>query len=75
MLGLLHPTGGVLVEAGPSAVGMAVVPVPGLVGHFVYCCLLFLLLEMACTASLYWFGLDYLLLLVVTVLGGCYMFL
>jgi hypothetical protein len=59
------------VEAGLSAVERAVVSVLGLVGHFVYYCLLFLLLEMVCTASLYWFGLDYLLLLVVTALGGC----
>ena len=71
MLGLLHPMGGVPVEAGPSAVGVAVVPVLGLVGHFVYCCLLFLLPLRVCTASLCWFGLGYLLLLVVTVLGGC----
>jgi hypothetical protein len=63
--------GGVPVEAGSSAVGMAVVAGPDEVGHSEYYYLLFLLLEMACTASLYWFGLDYLLLLVVTVLGGC----
>ncbi len=44
--------GGVPVEAGPSAVGMAVVPVQGLVGHFVYCCLLFLLL-LRCVLLLY----------------------
>ncbi len=58
-------------EAGSSAAEMAVVSVLGLVGHFVYYCLLFLLLEMVCTAFLYWFWLDYWLLLVVTVLGGC----
>ncbi len=63
--------GGGLVEAGSSAVGMAVVPVLDLVGHFVYCCLLFLLLLKVCTAFLCWFWLGYLLLLVVTVLGGC----
>ena len=50
MLELLRPMGGVLVEAGSSAVEMAVVSVLGLVGHFVYYCLLFLLLEMVCTA-------------------------
>ncbi len=44
--------GGVLVKAGPSVVGMAVVPVLGLVGHFVCCCLLFLLPLRVCTASL-----------------------
>ncbi len=58
-------------EAGSSAVEMAVVSVLGLVGHFVYYCLLFLLLEMVCTAFLYWFWLEYWLLLVATVLGGC----
>ncbi len=63
--------GGVLAEAGPFVVGLVVVSDLDLVGHFVYYCLLFLLLVMACTAFLYWFGLDYLLLLVVTVLGGC----
>ncbi len=61
-------------EAGLFAVERAVVFVLGLVGHFVYYCLLFLLLEMVCTVSLYWFWLDYLLLLVVIVLGGCYKF-
>ncbi len=63
--------GGVLVEAGPFVVGLVVVPGPDEVGHFECYYLLFLLLAMACTAFLYWFGLDYLLLLVVTVLGGC----
>ncbi len=63
--------GGVLIEAGPSVVVLAVVPVPDLVGHSEYYYLLFLLLLKVCTASLYLFGLDYLLLLVVTVLGGC----
>ena len=63
--------GGVLVEAGPFAVELVVVPGPDEVGHSEYYYLLSLLLEMACTASLYWFGLDYLLLLVVTVLGVC----
>ncbi len=63
--------GGVPVETELSAVGVAVVSGLGLVGHFECYCLLFLLLEMVCTASLYWFGLDYLLLLVVIVLGGC----
>ncbi len=58
-------------EAGSSAVGMAVVAGPDEVGHSEYYCLLFLLLKMVCTAFLYWFGLGYLLLLVVTVLGGC----
>ena len=58
-------------EAGSSAVDRAVVSVLGLVGHFVCYCLLLLLLEMVCTAFLYWFGLDYWLLQVVTVLGGC----
>ncbi len=67
--------GGGLVEAGPFVVGLVVVPGPDEVGHSEYYYLLPLLLEMACTTSLYWFGLDYLLLLVVTVLGGCYMFL
>ncbi len=71
LLELLRPLGGVPVEAGLFAVERAVVSVLGLVGHFVYYCLLFLLLEMVCTVSLYWFGLDYLLPLVVTVLGGC----
>ena len=52
LLGLLHPMGGVPVEAGPFAVGVAVVPVLGLVGHFVYCCLLFPLPLRVCTASL-----------------------
>ena len=37
-------------EAGSSVVERAVVSVLDLVGHFVYYCLLFLLLEMACTA-------------------------
>ncbi len=55
-----------------SAVEMAVVSVLGLVGHFVYYCLLFLLLEMVCTAFLYWFWLETLkfiadLLLLVTI--------
>ena len=63
--------GGVPVEVESFAVGRAVVPGLGLVGHFVYYCLLSLLLEMVCTAFLYWFGLDYWLPLVVTVLGGC----
>ncbi len=67
--------GGVLVEAGPFVVGLVVVPGLDEVGHFECYYLLFLLLVMACTAFLYWFGLDYLPLLVVTVLGGCYMFL
>ncbi len=52
MLELLHPMGGVLIEAGPSAVGLVVVPVLDLVGHFVYCCLLSLLLLKVYTASL-----------------------
>ena len=59
---------GGLGEAGSFAVGVAVVSDLGLVGHFEYYYLLFLLLEMVCTAFLYWFGLDYLQLLVVTVL-------
>ncbi len=63
--------GGVPVEVGSFAVGRAVAPVLGLVGRFVYYCLLSPLLEKVCTAFLYWFGLDYLLLLVVIVLGGC----
>ncbi len=63
--------GGVPVEAGSSAVGMAVVPVLDLAGHFVYCCSLSLLPLKMCTVSLCWFGLGYLLLLVATVLGGC----
>ncbi len=63
--------GEVLVQAEPSAVGMVGVPVVGPVGHFVCCCLLFLLPLRVCTAFLCWFGLGYLLLLVVTVLGGC----
>ena len=71
MLELLHPTGGVLTEAGPSAVGLVVALGLAEAGHSVYCCLLFLLLLKMCTASLCWFGLGYLLLPVVTVLGGC----
>ena len=63
--------GEVPAQAGPPAVGMAVVSDLGLVGHFEYYYLLFLLPEMACTAFLHWFWLDYLLLLAVTVLGGC----
>ena len=57
--------------AGSSVVEGAVVSVLDLVDHFVYYCLLFLLLELVCTAFLYWFGLDHWLLLVVTILGGC----
>ncbi len=67
--------GGVPVEAGPSAAGMIVVFGLDEAGRFVYCCLLFLLLLKVCTASLYWFELGYLLLLVVTVQGGCCRFL
>ena len=63
--------GGVPVESELFVVGLVVVSVLGLVGHFVYYYLLSLLLEMVCTAFLYWFGLNYWLLLVVTVLGGC----
>ncbi len=37
--------------AGLSAVELFVALLLGLVGHFVCCCLLFLLLEMVCTAS------------------------
>ncbi len=75
MLELLRPMGGVLVGTGPSAVGLVVAL--GLVeaGHFVYCCLLSLLLLKVCTASLCWFGLGYWLFLVAAVPGGCYMFL
>ncbi len=67
--------GGVHVEAAPSAVGLAVVFGLDEAGRFVYCCLSFLLLLKVCTASLCWFGLGYLLLLVVTVPGGYYRFL
>ena len=58
-------------EAGLFAAELFVVLPLGLVGHFVCCCLLFLLLEMVCTAFLCWFWLDHWLLLVVAVLGGC----
>ncbi len=75
MLELLHPMGGVLVEAGPSVVGLVAALGLDEAGHFVYCCLLSLLLLKVCTASLYWFGLDYSLFLVAAVPGGCYMFL
>ena len=67
--------GGVLVEAGSCAVGLVVALGLAEAGHFVYCCLLFFLLPEVCTASLYWFRLDYSLFLVAVVPGGCYMFL
>jgi hypothetical protein len=67
LLELLHPTGGVLIEAGLSAVGLVVALGLDEAGHFVCCWLLFLLLLKVCTASLYWFGLDYSLFLVAAV--------
>ena len=51
LLELLRPMGGVPVEAGSVAVDRAVVSVVVEAGHSVYYCLLFLLLEMVCTAS------------------------
>ena len=39
MFGLLRPMGGVLVETGPSAVGLVVALGLAEAGHFVYCCL------------------------------------
>ncbi len=75
MLESLHPMGGVPVEAGSSAVGMVVVAGPDEAGHSEYYYLLSVLLLKVCIAFLCWFGLGYLLLLVVIVLGGCYMFL
>jgi hypothetical protein len=66
--------GGVLVESGPFAVELVVALGLAEAGHSVYCCLLFLLLLKMCTASLCWFGLDYLLFLVAAALDGCCMF-
>ncbi len=66
--------GGVLVDAVPSVVGLAVAFGLEEVGHFGCCYLLFLLLLKVCIVSLYRFGLAYSLLLVVAVPGGCYRF-
>ncbi len=75
MLVLLHPMGGVLVEAVPSAVGLVVALGLAEAGHFGCCYSLFLLLLEVCTVFLYRFWLDYSLFLVAAVPGGCYMFL
>ena len=75
MLELLHPMGGVLVEAGLSAVGLVVALGLDKAGHFGCCYLLFILLLKVCTVFLYRFWLDYSLFLVAAVPGGCYMFL
>ncbi len=66
--------GGVLVDAVPSVVGLAVASGLEEVGHFGCCYSLFLLLLKVCIVSLYCFGLDYSLLLVVAVPGVCYRF-
>ncbi len=66
--------GVVLVDLVLFVVGLAVVPIPRVVGHFGCSYLLYLLLLKVCTASLYRFGLVYSLFLVVVVPDGCCMF-